>query len=133
MAQRMVTELGMSEALGTIAFKKKESEVFLGRDIMAQQREYSEKTAELIDAEVKRIITECGARAKKILQGNFDQLTKLAEHLVEKEVLDGEEVDELLGFPKRKDEKPASRPAAEVAPSPRPLINPSGGPLPQPT
>lgn len=132
MSQKMVTEFGMSDALGTIAYRKKESEIFLGRDIMAQHREYSEKTAELIDSEVKRIITESGARAKKILQDNFVKLTKLAEKLIEKEVLDGEEVDELLGLAKPKEEKIV--PVPSESPSPRPLINPSasGGPIPQP-
>src|SRR5439155_1489224 len=117
MVQRMVTEFGMSEALGPIAFRKKESEIFLGRDIMAQQREYSEKTAELIDSEVKRIITESGSKAKKLLEANFEKLKMLAERLVEKEVLDGGEVDELLGFAKPKEDPapPETRTASEPA------------------
>src|SRR3989344_4510442 len=133
MAQKMVTELGMSDAVGTIAYRKKESEIFLGRDIMSHQKEYSEKTAELIDAEVKRIITECGDKAKKLLADNFDKLKTLAEKLVEKEVLEGEEVNELLGFAKPKQEPRADSPAPE-SPKARPLINPtaSGGPIPQP-
>lgn len=98
MVQRMVTEFGMSNVLGPIAFRKKESEIFLGRDIMAPHRGYSEKTAELIDAEVKRIITECATRAKSLLQTNFDKLKNLADKLVEKEILEAEEIDVLLGF-----------------------------------
>ena len=131
----MVREFGMSGALGTIPVRKKESEIFLGRDIMAQQREYSEKTAELIDSEVKRIIQECGARARKLLDDNFEKLTKLAEALIEKEVLEGEEVDELFGVKRPQAEKKTEPPPPNAqAPSPRPFINPSasGGPIPQP-
>ena len=99
MVQRMVTEFGMSEALGPITFRKKEGEVFLGRDMMSHQREYSEKTAELIDSEVKRIITECAVKAKTLLKTNSDKLKLLAEKLMEKEILEIDEIDELLGFP----------------------------------
>ena len=137
MAQRMVTEFGMSEALGTIAFRKKESEVFLGRDMMTHQREYSEKTAELIDSEVKRITVECGVKAKKLLQDNFAILTKMAEALIQKEVLEAEEVDDIMGIPRvRKDPpSPTSAPQAQTqTPAARPFIDPSasGGPIPQP-
>ena len=133
MAQKMVTELGMSDALGTISFRKKESEVFLGRDFASHPREYSEKTAELIDSEVKRIITECGEKAKKLLTDNFDKLKVLAEKLMEKEVLEEDQVDELLGFEKRNKEIPADSPASQRS-KPKPLIDPtaSGGPIPQP-
>lgn len=131
MAQRMVTEFGMSEALGTIAFRKKESEVFLGRDMMTQQREYSEKTAELIDSEVKRIIVECGTRAKKLLQDNFENLSKMAEKLIEKEVLEAEDVDAILGIVTPKVENTVKEAPKVQTSDPRPLINP-GGPIPQP-
>ena len=133
MAQRMVTEFGMSEALGPIAFRKKESEIFLGRDIMAQSRGYSEKTAELIDAEVKRIITECGARARKLLESHGGKLKLLAETLVEKEMLEGLEVDRLLGFAPA--EEPAPRPSPKDLPQAKPGLagdSPSGDPIPQP-
>ncbi|OGR81201.1 MAG: cell division protein FtsH [Elusimicrobia bacterium RIFCSPLOWO2_02_FULL_39_32] len=99
MVQKMVTEFGMSESLGPIAFRKKESEIFLGRDIMAQQKEYSEKTAELIDSEVKRIITESANKAKILLKTNFDKLKILADKLMEKEILDIDEINLALGFP----------------------------------
>lgn len=117
MVQKMVTEFGMSENLGPIAFRKKESEVFLGRDIMAQQREYSEKTAELIDSEVKRIITECASNAKKLLQANSDKLKILAEKLMEKEILNLDEINLVLGFPPEIKETPktASHPESGLA------------------
>ncbi len=138
MVQRMVTEFGMSEALGPITFRKKESEVFLGRDLMTHQREYSEKTAELIDSEVKRIITECAARAKKLLQTNFDKLKLLAEKLTEKEILEIDEIDQLLGFPPRPKESAAGasnpivekieKEAKENKAGPFPTLNPNPQP-----
>ncbi len=133
--QRMVTEFGMSDVLGPIAFRKKEGEVFLGRDIMANQREYSEKTAEAIDAEVKRIITECATRARGILSSNMDKLKLLAEKLIEKEVLDLEEIEILLGLAKPTDKgsAPASSPAAAPAKGDIPPLMGTTGPLPQPT
>ena len=137
MVQRMVTEFGMSNALGPIAFRKKEGEVFLGRDIMSHQREYSEKTAELIDSEVKRIITECAVRAQGILKTNFDKLKMLAEKLIEKEIMDLEEVDQLLGFAHAPDaDHREDRPSSGVEKADRrePGIGPgtTGSPLPQP-
>ena len=96
--QRMVTEFGMSEAIGTITLRKKEGEIFLGRDMGSHQREYSEKTAELVDSEVKRIMKECADRAKHLLETNREKLQLLAEKLMEKEVLDESEINELLSL-----------------------------------
>jgi cell division protease FtsH len=127
----------MSDALGPITFRKKEGEVFLGRDMMSHQREYSEKTAELIDSEVKRIITECAVRAQTLLKSNFDKLNLLAEKLMEKEILNLEEVDELLGLTPQKPPEPrkeAPSSATETAERREPGIGPgtAGSPLPQP-
>jgi cell division protease FtsH len=135
--QRMVTEFGMSDALGPITFRKKEGEVFLGRDMMSHQREYSEKTAELIDSEVKRIITECAVRAQNLLKANFDKLNLLAEKLMEKEILNLEEVDELLGLAPQKPSEPRKETPSsvtETAERREPGIGPgtAGSPLPQP-
>ncbi len=130
--QRMVTEFGMSEILGPIAFRKKEGEVFLGRDMMSHQREYSEKTAETIDSEVKRIITECATRANHILKTHSDKLKLLAEKLIEKEVLDLEEIDVLLGFAPAKIETPVIPTPLETKGDIPPLMGPAGSPLPQP-
>lgn len=94
-AHKMVCEYGMSEKLGALTFRKKEEEIFLGRDI-AREKSYSEKTAEIIDEEVKAIIDGSLERARKVLKGNKDKLSKIAEHLVERELLTGEEVDNLI-------------------------------------
>ena len=95
MAHRMVVEFGMSARLGPVSLKKDDAEVFLGRDISREPR-FSDKTSEIIDEEVKRIVLEAKARAESILKEHKDGLDKLAEKLIEKEILDGEEVEELL-------------------------------------
>ena len=93
--RKMVCEWGMSERLGPLSFGKKGEEVFLGRDFVLH-KDYSEETARKIDEEVERIVRECYERAKKILKENIDKLHKLAEALLEKEVLDGKEIDRII-------------------------------------
>jgi cell division protease FtsH len=95
LARRMVCEWGMSEKLGPMTFGKKEEEIFLGRDF-TQKVEYSKRTAIEIDAEVRRIIQESYHRAKDLLKTNLRLLHKVAEKLLEKEVLDGSEIDAIV-------------------------------------
>ncbi|MDD5491526.1 MAG: ATP-dependent zinc metalloprotease FtsH [bacterium] len=95
LAHKMVREYGMSEKLGPITLQKRESEVFLGRDI-SREKTYSEKTAELIDSEEKAIIDQALIRTQKLLKDNLDKLNLLALKLVEREVLNGDEVDLIL-------------------------------------
>ena len=95
LAHRMVCEWGMSEKLGPMTFGKKEEEIFLGRDF-TQTADYSQNTAIEIDAEVRRIIQESYERAKGLLKSNIRLLHKVAEKLLEKEVLDGSEIDALV-------------------------------------
>ena len=98
LARRMVCEWGMSEKLGPMTFGKKEQEIFLGRDF-TQKVDYSENTAIEIDAEVRRIIQESYHRAKDLLTTNLRLLHQVAEKLLEKEVLDGSEIDAIVkGF-----------------------------------
>ena len=98
LARRMVCEWGMSDRLGPMTFGKKEEQIFLGRDF-TQTKDYSEQTAIEIDAEVRRIISDAYDRAKRLLQENRDILDKMAEVLLEKEVLDASEIDTILdGF-----------------------------------
>jgi len=94
LARKMVCEWGMSE-LGPLTFGKADGEVFLGRDF-GRNQDYSEATANLIDAEVRRIITSAYDRAKKIISDNEKSMHRLARTLLEKEVLDGEEVLQIL-------------------------------------
>ena len=95
LARRMVCEWGMSERLGPMTFGKKEEPVFLGRDL-TQTRDYSERTANEIDTEVRDIIGAAFDRAKSLLQKHIEVLHKMAETLLEKETLDGEEIDGIL-------------------------------------
>ena len=97
-ARRMVCEFGMSEKLGNLTFGRREHQVFLGRDL-GEERNYSEDTARLIDAEVKRIIDEAYLRAKEELVKHSVQLNALAAALLEKEVLDAAEVRRIVGHP----------------------------------
>jgi len=94
-ARRMVTEWGMSERLGPLTFGKKDEQIFLGREI-AKHKDYSEKTAEEIDAEIKRIVTEAYERAKELLTKNSALLDAFARLLLEKETVDSHEIDELI-------------------------------------
>jgi len=91
----MVTEFGMSEALGPITLGRKEHQIFLGRDI-SEQRDYSEEIANKIDKEVRKIIESAYTRAKDILTKNKRKLKKVARNLMERETLDGKELDDLL-------------------------------------
>jgi cell division protease FtsH len=95
LARRMVCEWGMSEKLGPMTFGKKEEEIFLGRDF-TQKVDYSKSTAIEIDAEIRRIIQESYHRAKELLKTNLGLLHKVAENLLEKEVLDGSEIDAIV-------------------------------------
>lgn len=96
-ARVMVTRLGMSERLGHISFGKAHEQIFLGRDI-SEVKDYSEETARIIDTEVKKIIDNGYAVAKETLSANVESLKRLAEALLEKEVLSDTEVKELAGL-----------------------------------
>ena len=91
----MVLEWGMSEKLGPLTFGKKEEQIFLGREI-AQHRDYSEDTAIKIDQEVRRIVMENYERAKKLLSENQDLLHRLAKELLDREVLDNNEIEKIM-------------------------------------
>lgn len=90
-ARSMVCEWGMSETMGPLIYGKKEGAIFLGRD-MAQSADYSEKTSQAIDVEVKRIISEQYNRAHTMLENNSDKLARVAEALLEYESIDGKEL-----------------------------------------
>ena len=94
-ARSMVMKYGMSEKLGTIAFGSGQEEIFLGRDI-AQGRNYSEQTSADIDSEVRRIIDKAYKTAEQILTMQMDKLTAVANVLLEKEKIDGEEFEEIF-------------------------------------
>ena len=94
LARKMVTEWGMSEKLGPLTFGKKDEHIFLGKEI-ARHKDYSEKTAIDIDDEVKRIVIEAYDTSKKLVTENLDLLEALAKSLLEKETMDGAEIESL--------------------------------------
>jgi cell division protease FtsH len=96
LARRMVMEYGMSEQLGPISFGyKEEQQVFLGRDI-SRQRNYSEEIAYAIDREVRQIIEDCYAETERLIGEHLPELNRLAQTLLEKETLKGEEVESIM-------------------------------------
>jgi len=95
LARKMVCAWGMSEKLGPLTFGKKEEQIFLGREI-AQHRDYSEDTAERIDVEVRSIVMENYDRAKKLLNENLVLLHRLAKELLDREVLDNNEIEKII-------------------------------------
>jgi len=94
LARRMVCEWGMSP-LGPLTFGKKEEQIFLGREL-SQHRDYSEETANKIDAEVRRYIENAYNRAKAIIEGNREALIAIANALLEREVIDAADIKALL-------------------------------------
>ncbi|MBP7736019.1 MAG: ATP-dependent zinc metalloprotease FtsH [Spirochaetes bacterium] len=94
-ARKMVCEWGMSEKLGPITFGKRNEQIFLGREI-TQHRDYSETTAQLIDEEVNGIIGSCKSNAQRLLKKNMSKLDKLAQSLIERETLTGEEINIIM-------------------------------------
>jgi cell division protease FtsH len=91
LARNMITKYGMSEALGPLTFGNEQEEVFLGRDYTSHSRNYSERVASEIDAEMNRVITQAYGRTEKILTEHRDRLEAVAKALLEKEKIDGEE------------------------------------------
>ena len=112
MARKMVCEWGMSE-LGPLTFGKKEEQIFLGREI-AQHRDYSEDTAIKIDQEVRKLVSNGYSTAKQIISDNRDTLEKIAKSLIEREVLDANEIKLLVD-------------GKELPPMPPPAVKPDDG------
>src|SRR5690606_26279562 len=112
-ARRYVSQWGLSDAVGPVLVGENEHEVFLGRELQ-NRREVSEKTAQLVDAEVSRVINEAFMRAKSVLTENIDLLHKVAQSLLERETLTREDIRTLM----RGEEIPPrqSPPAAPAAP-----------------
>ncbi|MBI2429758.1 MAG: ATP-dependent zinc metalloprotease FtsH, partial [Ignavibacteriales bacterium] len=95
LVRKMVCEWGMSDKMGPIAYGAKEEELFLGREI-TKHRDFSEDTGRIIDEEVKKIISTAEKRTTEILTENIDKLHLLANSLLEREILDSEEIDKVL-------------------------------------
>lgn len=94
-ARKMVCEWGMSERLGPLNYGKNEEHIFLGKEI-GRQRDFSESTAQEIDKELHSMVQGCYERAKGLLSGSMNALHAIAGKLLEKEVLDGQEIDVII-------------------------------------
>ncbi|MEZ0576047.1 ATP-dependent zinc metalloprotease FtsH [Halodesulfovibrio aestuarii] len=95
MARKMVCEWGMSEAIGPLNIGEQGEEVFIGRE-WAQSRNFSDETARLVDAEVKRIVETARSTARELIEGNLDVLHRIAESLLERETITGADIDLLI-------------------------------------
>ena len=115
-ARKMVCEYGMSEKLGPLSFGKKEEEIFLGREI-AQHRDYSEETAQKIDQEVNNLVGENYKKTHKLIKDNLDTLGNLAKALLERETLNGHEIEEIMGNKRRKRQPGKTRGKRTIASS----------------
>ncbi len=140
LARRMVTQFGMSPAIGPMAIGEPQHEIFLGRDL-SQRREVSEKTAELVDTEVKRILDESYEAARVVLTEHTDLLERIAEALLERETLDADDIkllDQGKELPPVPEPEPALPPPSEPAAAKptaerqRPLGDAGGEPAPAP-
>jgi cell division protease FtsH len=128
-ARQMVTQWGMSERLGPRTFGRREELIFLGKEI-AEQRNYSEKVAEEIDEEVRRIVDRAHESARKVLVENRAKLDQIARHLIEVETIEGEALAALFAAPVDEEPITAERePEEEPKPKerearPEPIIAP---------
>ena len=123
MARLMVTQWGMSDKLGMISYGDSNEYVFLGREL-ARHKDYSEKTSQEIDDEVKRIIDEAFRRAKEIIDSHRDKLEAIANALLEYETLDGTQVEDIVRTGRFTPPPPAAQ-------GPPPMGAPAGTPLPE--
>jgi cell division protease FtsH len=130
LARRMVTQFGMSELIGPLAVGDKEQEIFLGREF-AQRREISERTAQMVDDEVKRLVDEAYARARSILSEHRELLDRIADALLERETIDRDDLDRLVKnqpLPPRATLPPADSPTPQAS-APKPGAAPARAPL----
>jgi len=114
LARKMVTDFGMSDKLGPRTFGDKQEMVFLGREI-AEQKDYGDKIADTIDEEVNKIIRNAHRVAKRVLIENKLTLKRIAEELIAKETLEGDELEALFNEPVA-----ADVPVATATPTPTP-------------
>jgi cell division protease FtsH len=121
LARKMVCEFGMSERLGPLALGHKEEMIFLGREI-GEQKNYSEKVAESIDEEVRRLIDQGYERAETILKEHMDKLHKIAEFLIQNETVEGEQLERIFQGLPPEEPTTSAPPTATAAP---PTTNPA--------
>jgi len=126
-ARKMVCQWGMSE-LGPLAYGERDDLIFLGRDL-AMNKNFSERTAELIDEQVKKIINKSYVRSQELIENNKDKLIEISKALLEKEVLDSDEIEEITGVkkaPRPQEQADRKKPDASTSPAPEKSEEPGG-------
>ncbi len=113
LARRMVTQWGMSDTLGPMVYGEEEGEIFLGRSITTHKN-VSEDTLRKVDAEVRRIIDEQYALARRILEENRDKVERMTQALLEWETIDSEQIDDIMGGREPRPPKPVSAPTSSA-------------------
>jgi cell division protease FtsH len=127
-ARRMVTQFGMSEKIGMMAVGDREQEIFLGREF-GQRREVSERTAEMVDDEVKRFIDEAHEKARKILNENRELLERIATALLDRETIDREDIDLLAQGKSLPPQSPSLPPASPASSQTKADASPQRAPI----
>jgi cell division protease FtsH len=128
MARDMVTRYGMSDLLGPMVYAENEGEVFLGRSITTQKN-VSEATMQKVDAEIRRIIDEQYALARKLIEDNRDKVELMAKTLLEWETIDADQIEDIMaGRPPRPPKPPLSPVPPPTAKGPDPSTAPSAKP-----
>ena len=121
MARRMVTQWGMTDALGPMVYGENDSEIFLGRSITTHKN-ISEATMQQVDAEIRRIIDQQYALARKLIETNRDKVEAMTKALLEWETLDADQLDDIMGGKPPRAPKPSQpnstpKPPQDAAPS----------------
>jgi len=129
MARRMVTQWGMSDALGTMVYGENEGEVFLGRSVTTHKN-VSEATMQKVDEEIRRIIDQQYALARKLIEGNSDKIEAMAHALLEWETLDADQLDDIMDgkpprAPKPTQPSQSTQPPQDSVPPPAPAVTPT--------
>ncbi len=128
LARRMVTQWGMSEVLGTMVYGEEEGEIFLGRSITTHKN-VSEATMQKVDAEVRRIIDEQYARARKLIEDNRDKIEAMAAALLKWETIDAEQIDDIMAGREPREPKPVTPPTTsrsdDAPPAPQATTTPA--------
>jgi cell division protease FtsH len=130
MARRMVTQWGMSEALGPMVYGENEGEVFLGRSITTHKN-VSEATLQKVDAEIRRIIDEQYSLARKLIEDNRDKIEAMASALLEWETIDADQIDDIMAGRPPRPPKPAAPPSPPPRDNTPSTTAPSGAPAPE--
>jgi cell division protease FtsH len=127
LARRMVTQWGMSEVLGTMVYGEEEGEIFLGRSITTHKN-VSEATMQKVDAEVRRIIDEQYARARKLIEDNRDKVEAMTAALLKWETIDAEQIDDIMAGREPREPKPVTPPTSsrsdDAPPAPQATTTP---------